>query len=175
MSKRLELLKEAMPHITKAAVLVNPDNPFFGLTLPALETAGSSLKIGLQRFDAHGPSDFEPAFLAMAKGGVDAAVIQEDAIFLSSARAIAARQSLPLAGSSEIAEAGGLIGYGADQLEMCRRAAVFVDKVLKGINPVDLPIEQADKFETVLNLRAAKTLGVTIPTSVLLRADRVIE
>src|SRR5829696_4439762 len=111
-------------------------------------------------------------------GGVDAAVIQEDAIFLSSARAIAdlaARQSLPLAGSSEIAEAGGLIGYGADQLEMCRRAAVFVDKVLKGINPVDLPVEQADKFETVLNLRAAKTLGVTIPTSVLLRADRVIE
>lgn len=178
MSKRLELLKEAMPHITKAAVLVNPDNPFFGLTLPALETAGSSLKIGLQRFDAHGPSDFEPAFLAMAKGGVDAAVIQEDAIFLSSARAIAdlaARQSLPLAGSSEIAEAGGLIGYGADQLEMCRRAAVFVDKVLKGINPLDLPVEQADKFETVLNLRAAKTLGVTIPTSVLLRADRVIE
>jgi putative tryptophan/tyrosine transport system substrate-binding protein len=178
MSKRLELLKEAMPHIAQVAVLVNPDNPFFGLTLPALETAGSSLKIGLQRFDAHGPNDFEPAFLAMAKGGVDAAVIQEDAIFLSSARAIAdlaARHSLPLAGSSEMAEAGGIIGYGADQLEMCRRAAVFVDKVLKGINPLDLPVEQADKFETVLNLRAAKTLGVTIPTSVLLRADRVIE
>jgi putative ABC transport system substrate-binding protein len=178
MTKRLELLKEAMPHITQVAILVKPDNPLFGSTLPALEIAGNSLKIGLQHFDAHRPSEFEAAFLAMAKGGVDAAVIQEDAIFLSNARAIAdlaARQLLPLAGFNELAEAGGLIGYGANQLEMCRRGAVFVDKVLRGINPVDIPVEQATKFETVLNMRAAKTLGVMIPTSILLRADRVIE
>jgi putative ABC transport system substrate-binding protein len=178
MAKRLELLKEAMPHITQVAILVKPDNPLFGSTLQALEIAASSLKIALQQFDAHEPGEFEAAFSAMAKRRVDAVVIQEDAVFLSNVRAIAdlaARHALPLAGFSELAEAGGLIGYGVNFLEMCRRGAVFVDKVLGGVKPVDIPIEQATKFETVLNMRAAKQLGVTIPTSILLRADRVIE
>jgi putative ABC transport system substrate-binding protein len=114
----------------------------------------------------------------MAKRRVDAVVTAEDAVFLSNVRAIAdlaARQSLPLAGFNELAEAGGLIGYGVDFHAMCRRGAVFVDKVLRGVKPDDIPVEQATKFETVLNMRTAKTLGVMIPTSILLRADRVIE
>jgi len=178
MAKRLELLKEAMPHITRVAILVKPDNPLFKSTLPVLEIAANSLKIELQQFGAHSPSEFEVAFLAMAKSHIDAIVFQEDAVFLGNLRAIAdlaARQSLPFAGSSEFAEAGALIGYGVDFLELCRRAAVFVDKIVRGAKPADVPVEQATKFETVLNIRAAKLLGVTIPTSILLRADRVIE
>jgi ABC-type uncharacterized transport system substrate-binding protein len=87
----------------------------------------------------------------------------------------AARRPRPFAGSSEFAEAGALIGYGVDFLDMCRSAAVFVDRILRGAKPADVPVEQATKFETVLNTRAAKSLGVAIPTSILLRADRVIE
>ena len=178
MAKRLELLKEAMPQIARVAILVKPDNPLFKSTLPVLESAANSLKIELQQFDAHSPGEFEMAFSAMARSRIDAIVIQEDAVFLGNLRAIAdlaARQSLPFAGSSEFAEAGALIGYGVDFLEMCRRAAVFVDKIVRGARPADVPVEQATKFETVLNMRAARSLGVTIPTSILLRADRVIE
>jgi ABC-type uncharacterized transport system substrate-binding protein len=177
-AKRLELLKEAMPHITEVAILVKPDNPLFVSMLQGLEIAADSLKVGLQRFDAHGPSEFEAAFLAMAKRRVDAVVTAEDAVFLSNVKAIAdlaARQSLPLAGFNELAEAGGLIGYGVNFHAMCQRGAVFVGKVLRGVKPVDIPVEQATKFETVLNIRTAKTLGVMIPRSILLRADRLIE
>jgi putative ABC transport system substrate-binding protein len=178
MARRLELLKEAIPHITRVAIIVKPDNPLFKSTLPVLEIAANSLKIELQQFDAYSPSEFEPAFLAMAKSHIDAIVFQEDAVFLGNLRAIAdlaARQSLPFAGSSEFAEAGALIGYGVDFLEMCRRSAVFVDKIVRGAKPSDLPVEQATKFETVLNIGAAKSFGITIPTSILLQADRVIE
>jgi putative ABC transport system substrate-binding protein len=178
MAKRLELLKEAMPHIARVAVLVKPDNPLFKSTLPVLETAATSLRVDLQRFDAHGPNDFAAAFSAMAKSRTEAIVFQEDAVFLGNLTAIAdlaTKYSLPFAGSSEFADAGALIGYGADFLDMCRRAAVFADKILKGARPADVPVEQASKFETVLNMTAAKSLGVTIPTSILLRADRVIE
>jgi ABC-type uncharacterized transport system substrate-binding protein len=177
-AKRLELLKEAMPHITEVAILVKPDNPLFVSMLQGLEIAADSLKVGLQRFDAHGPSEFEAAFLAMAKRRVDAVVTAEDAVFLSNVKAIAdlaARQSLPLAGFNELAEAGGLIGYGVNFHAMCQRGAVFVGKVLRGVKPVDIPVEQATKFETVLNIRTAKTLGVMIPASILLRSDRLIE
>jgi putative ABC transport system substrate-binding protein len=178
MAKRLELLKEAMPQITRVAVLVKPDNPLFRSTLPVLETAAKSLNVGLQRFDAHGPNEFAAAFSAMAKSRAQAIVLQEDAVFLGNLTAIAdlaAKHSLPFAGSSEFADSGALIGYGVDFLDMCRRAAVFVDKILKGARPADVPVEQATKFETVLNMTAAKSLGITIPTSILLRADRVIE
>jgi ABC-type uncharacterized transport system substrate-binding protein len=177
-AKRLELLKEAMPHVTEVAILVKPDNPLYVSMLQGLASAANSLHIGLQRFDAHQPSEFEAAFLAMAKRRVEAVMIAEDAVFLSNVRVIAdlaAGQSLPLVGFNEVAEAGGLIGYGVDFHAMCRRAAVFVDKVLRGVKPADIPVEQATKFETVLNVRAAKTLSIMVPTSILLRADRVIE
>jgi ABC-type uncharacterized transport system substrate-binding protein len=177
-AKRLELLKEVMPHITEVAILVKPDNPLYVSMVQGLESTANSLNIGLQRFDVHRPSEFEAAFLAMAKRRVDAVLIAEDAVFLSNVGAIAdlaARQSLPLAGFNEVAEAGGLIGYGVNFHAMCQRGASFVDKVLRGVKPADIPVEQATRFETVLNIRAAKTLSVMIPTSILLRADRVIE
>jgi putative ABC transport system substrate-binding protein len=178
LAKRLELLKEAIPHIARAAVLVKPDNPLFKSTLPVLQSAANALQLELQQFDAPGPGEFEAAFSAMAKRSVDAIVFQEDAVFLNNLKTIAelaARHSLPFAGSSEFAEAGALIGYGVDFMQMCRRAAVFVEKILKGAKPADLPVEQATTFETVLNLRAARSLGLTMPTSILLRAERVIE
>jgi putative tryptophan/tyrosine transport system substrate-binding protein len=177
-AKRLELLKEVMPHITEVAILVKPDNPLYVSMVQGLESTANSLNIGLQRFDVHRPSEFEAAFLAMAKRRVDAVLIAEDAVFLSNVGAIAdlaARQSLPLAGFNEVAEAGGLIGYGVNFHAMCQRGASFVDKVLRGVKPADIPVEQATRFETVLNIRAAKMLSVMIPTSILLRADRVIE
>ena len=178
MAKRLELLKAAMPQITKAAVLVNPSNPLFDTTLKALETAAKSLNVELQQFKVGGPTEFEAAFLAMARERVDALVIQEDAVFVSNTKAIvdlSSMQRLPLAGNEELAEAGGLIGYGADFLAMCRRAAVFVSTILKGGKPASIPVEQATKFALVINLKTAKTLGLTMPLGLLNAADKVIE
>src|SRR5262245_45667580 len=178
MAKRLELLKAAMPQITKAAVLVNPGNPLFDTTLKALEIAAKSLNIDLQQIRVAGLTEFEAAFLAIAKERADAIVIQEDAVFVSNTKAIvdlASKQRLPLAGNDELAEAGGLIGYGVDFLAMCRRAAVFVSAVLKGGKPASIPVEQAAKFRFVINLKTAKALGLTVPLGLLNAADQVIE
>jgi putative ABC transport system substrate-binding protein len=178
MAKRIEMLKEIMPRIRHVAIPVKPDNPFFETALRALENPAKSLNIRLQQFEMRGPNDFADTFATMTKSGVDAVVILEDAVFVSNARAIAdlaAKQRLPSAGFDEFAEAGGLIGYGVDFLQMYRRAAVFVDKILKGANPADIPVEQATKFVVVFNLKTANALGFDVPTSILLRADRVIE
>jgi putative tryptophan/tyrosine transport system substrate-binding protein len=178
MAKRLELLKEAMPDIAEVGVLVKPDNALFLPTLQALEVAARSLGVRLQQFVARGPSEFETAFLEMARRRVDAVVMQEDAVFVSNVRAmanLASKQRLPSAGFNEFAEAGGLIGYGASFEEMCRRAGFFVDAILKGGKPAVIPVEQAAKFELVLNLKTAKALGRAMPTFILLRADKVIE
>jgi putative ABC transport system substrate-binding protein len=178
MAKRLELLKEAMPGITQVGVLVKPDNPLFLPTLQSLEIAAESLGVRLRQFVARGPMELESAFSEMARRGVDAVVLQEDAVFVSSVSAIvdlAAKHRLASAGFVESAEAGGVIGYGASFIEMCRRAGFFIDAILKGGKPADIPVEQATRFEFVLNLRTAKALGVNMPTSILLRADKVIE
>jgi putative tryptophan/tyrosine transport system substrate-binding protein len=114
----------------------------------------------------------------MAERQVGAVVIQEDAVYANNVAAIvefATKQRIPSAGFNELATTGGLIGYGVNFLEMSRRAAVFVDKILKGEKPADIPVEQASKFEVVLNMKTAKALGITVPTSLLLRADEVIE
>jgi ABC-type uncharacterized transport system substrate-binding protein len=115
------------------------------------------------------------AALSLAANAQQAGKIARLGFLGATFASLAAEHSLPFTGSSEFAEAGALIGYGADFLDMCRRSAVFVDKILKGARPADIPVEQATKFETVLNLTVAKSLGVKIPTSILLRADRVIE
>jgi putative ABC transport system substrate-binding protein len=178
MAKRLELLKDTIPHIRRVAVLVKPDNPLFKATLPVIQHAADTLNVELQRYDAHGPAEFGPAFAAMAGNRVEAIIVQEDAVYLNNLRQIidlATQRSLPVASSGEFGEAGALITYGADFHEMCRHAALFVDKILRGIKPADLPVDRATKFETVLNIRAAKTLGLSIPSLTLLRADRVIE
>ena len=178
MAKRIEMLKDVIPRISQVAILVKPDNPFFGTALRALEIPAKSLNVRLHQFEVRGPNDFADAFVAIAKSGVDAAVILEDAVFVSNARAIAelaTKQRLPSAGFDEFAEAGGLIGYGVDFLEMYRRAAVFVDKILKGAKPADIPVEQATKFVIVINMKTAKALGLTVPPSLLTRVDEVIE
>jgi putative ABC transport system substrate-binding protein len=170
MAKRMEMLKDVVPRVSQVAILVKPDNPFFGTALRALEMPAKSMNVRLQQFEVHGPNDFGDAFVAMAKRGVDAVVILEDAVFVSNARAIAdlpAKHRLPSAGFNEFAEAGGLIGYGVNFLEMYRRAAVYVDKILKGTKPAE--------FAIVANTKTAKALGLEIPQSLLARADEVIE
>ena len=177
-SKRLELLREAAPRITRVAYLLNPANSASGPGIAALEIAAKSLKLGIQPFEVRAPNEFDSVFTTMAKRHVDAIVVQADTIFIINAKAVAdlaATRQFPSAGLKEFAEAGGLIGYGPNLLEMYRHAAVFVDKILKGAKPGDLPIERATTFELVINMKTAKTLGLTIPPSVLLRADQVIQ
>lgn len=182
MGKRLELLKEIIPRIARLGVLVNPDNPLFavnsGPAVRAMRTTANAMKIALQPFEARGTNEFDSVFSAMAKKRVDAVEIVEDGLFLANARAIAdlaAKQKLPSAGFKEFADAGGLIGYGVNNIDMFRRAAVFVDKILKGAKPGDLPVEQPTKFELVINMKTANALGIKIPNSILVRADKVIE
>ena len=176
-AKRLELLKEAMPRSSHVAFLVNPAYPPAG-ALQAMEPVAKVLKLELRQVAARGPGEFDRTFAAMAQGHVDAVVVQGDTLFTVNAKAIAdlaIKHRLPSAGGVDFAEAGGMIGNGADSIEGYRRAATFVDKILKGANPGDLPIERATKFYLVINLKTAKALGITIPQSLLLRADEVIQ
>ena len=177
-AKRLELLKEAMPLITQVAVLMNPVSLQKAPILEAMEVAAKSLKVELQPFEAQYPTQFEGAFSTMHNRRVDAVVISEDPMLNANTGAIAdlaAKQRLASIGFREFAEAGGVIGYGVNLLEMWRRAAYFVDRILKGAKPGDLPIERATRFELVINLKTTKALGLTIPQSLLLRADEVIQ
>ncbi|HZY31029.1 MAG TPA: ABC transporter substrate-binding protein [Candidatus Methylomirabilis sp.] len=160
------------------AYLLNPANATSALILPGMRASAKSLKLELQPFEVRAPKEFGGTFSAMAKGRVDAVLVSTDTLFASSAKEIAelaAKQRLPTAGGKEFAEAGGLIGYGANDAELYRRGAYFVDRILKGAKPADLPVEQAMKFELVVNLKTAKALGLTIPQSVLIRADEVIQ
>jgi putative tryptophan/tyrosine transport system substrate-binding protein len=177
-AKRLELLKEVFPRSRHFAALVNPDNPMVQPIIQEMRAPAGTLEIELQLFEARGPAEFENAFLAMAKSRVDAVTVIEDPMFIAHAGRIgkiASGRRLPLAGFREIVDAGGLVAYGVRWHEMYRRAAVFVDKILKGAKPSDLPIEQATRFDLVVNLKAAKALGVEIPPTLLARADEVIE
>jgi putative ABC transport system substrate-binding protein len=177
-SKRLEVLKEACPSILHPSALSNPDNPVSRPIIPAMQSAATALSLTLGVTRAEGPSKFDRAFETMARGRVDSVVVTEDGEFAPNFRAIAAlalENKLPSIGAKEYAEAGGLIGYGADILALYRRAAYFVDRILKGAKPVDLPVEQPTKFELVVNLRTAKALGHTILETFLVRADEVID
>jgi putative ABC transport system substrate-binding protein len=178
-AKRLDLLKETLPHLMRVAVLFNPDNSATtGPGLAAMEIAAQSLKVELQQSVVRGPNEFDSAFEKMAQGHVEAVEITDDGNLLANIGAIAAlatKWRLLSIGGEELARAGGVIGYGVDIPAMWRQAAVLVDKILKGAKPADLPIEQATRFTTVVNLKAAKAIGITVPTSILLRADEVIE
>ena len=178
-AKRIELLRECIPHLTKAGALVNPDNTAtMGPSLRAAEAAARSLKVEIQSFQVRGPNEFAAAFESMEKGQLQAVLISDDAVIRASGGQIAASAAirrLPSVGNKEFAQAGGLLGYGVDQVETFRRAALFVDRILKGANPADIPIEQATKFELIVNLKTAKTLGITLPPTLLARADEVIE
>ena len=177
-AKRLELLKEAFPHISRPAALSNPDNPVSRPIIPAMQAAAASLGLIVEVVRTQSPSEFSLAFAAMAKSHVDSVVVTEDGEFAASFRAIATlalADKLPSIGAREYADAGGLIGYGVNILGLYRRAAYFVDRILKGAKPADLPIEQPTKFELIVNLKTAKTLGLDLPAKLLALADEVIE
>ena len=149
-----------------------------GPVLKAMEATAKSLKLELPQFLVRGPGEFDSAFAAMVKRRVDAVVSTDDGMLTANAEAIAnlaVKMRLPSIGLGEFAEAGGLMAYGVNRLESFRRAATFVDKILKGAKPGDLPVEQATRFETVLNLKTAKALGIKFPPAILARAERVIE
>jgi putative tryptophan/tyrosine transport system substrate-binding protein len=178
MAKRLELLKEIVPAITQAAVLFNPGNAANGPVRQAMETTAKALQVGLQPFELRGSSDLERVFAAMADSKIDALVVHDDQVLIGNAKAIAtfaAQQKLPSCGFLEFAVAGGLAAYGVNFVELCRRAAYFVDKILKGTTPANLPVEQPTKFELSINLKTANALGLQVPPMLLARADEVIE
>ena len=174
--KGLELLKETVPKVRRVAILSNPANQAHALALK--EVAARSAGVHLQLLEARGPNEFDGAFAAMARERVGALLVMADSTFgfhRARLRDLAAKGRLPtMYGLREHTEAGGLMSYGADARDNFRRAATYVDKILKGAKPGDLPIEQPTKFELVINLKTAKTLGLTIPPSVLGRADEVI-
>jgi putative ABC transport system substrate-binding protein len=178
-AKQLELLKETVPKIRRVAILSNPTNAYHQLAIREVNVAARSLGVQLQILEARGPNEFDAAFAAMAKERVGALLVVSDAI-LNSHRTrladLAARSRLPAAyGVRESVEAGGLMSYGPSLLDSHRRAATYVDKILKGAKPAELPVEQPTKFELVINLKTAKALGLTISQTLLLRADHVIE
>jgi putative tryptophan/tyrosine transport system substrate-binding protein len=176
--KRLELLKENVPGLTEVGVLLNPANPISEPIIPAMEVAATSLKLELAQFAVRGPAEFEGSFAAMATRRVGALVVLDDNMLITQAQAVAnlaLQQRLPSSGFTEFAVAGGLIAYGVSVPDMFRRAAAYVDKILKGARPGDLPVEQPTKFELVINLKTAKALGLAIPDKLLAVADEVIE
>ena len=177
-AKRLELIKEVFPHVARVAALSNPNNPVSKPIIPAMQAVATPLKLDFEVAEVQGPTEFDKAFTSMAERRVDAVVITEDGEFAASFGAIATlaiAKKLASIGAQEYAQAGGLIGYGVDLLGLYRRAAYFVDKILKGAKPADLPIEQPTRFELVINLKTAKTLGLEIAPSMLARADETIE
>jgi putative ABC transport system substrate-binding protein len=177
--KGLELLKETIPKVRRIAILSNPANPSHALAIRDLQVAARSLGVQLQLLAAGGPTEFDGAFAAMAKEHAGALLVAADSLFnLHRTRIadLATRRRLPtMFGIRENVEAGGLMSYGPSLPDLWRRTATFVDKILKGAKPADVPVEQPTRFELTINLKTAKALGLTIPQSVLARADQIIE
>jgi putative ABC transport system substrate-binding protein len=177
-AKRVDLLKAALPDLVRVGILVNPENvtmKFIGLR--AEEQMAQALNVTVQRLEVRRLEDLDAAF-KIAKTQTGAVVVSDEALFAGVPKHIAdlaVRNRVPSIGFTTFAEAGGLIGYGVDWFDIWRRAAIYVDKILKGAKPADLPVEQPTKFELVINLKTAKALGLTIPQTLLLRADEVIQ
>jgi putative ABC transport system substrate-binding protein len=177
--KQLQLLREVVPSVSRVAVLWNPANPGSAAQLREVEAAGKTLKMQFQALEARVPQEIDNAFAAMTRERAGALLILADAIFTNQRKQIAElsrKRRLPsVYGVSGYAEVGGLMVYSVDPVDLEGRAAIYVDKILKGAKPGDLPVEQPTKFELVINLKTAKTLGLTIPQSILARAAQVIE
>jgi len=175
--KRVQLLKEVIPKLARLAVLGNPTHPAYASQVKTLETGVRALGGQLEVIAVRGPNEFEAVF-KIARNSQ--ALLQLDDVLLTTHRArlveLTAQNRLPaIYGSREFVDAGGLVAYGVNYPDMYRRAATYVDKILKGAKPADLPVEQPTKFELVINLKTAKALGLRIPQSVLARADQIIE
>ena len=177
--KRLQLLKEAIPRLSRVALLVNPDSQISRRYIETSQASAPALGLTVRIFEARLLDDFQPAFDAMARGSMQAVSINADGLIYQAKEMIAklalARRMALVAYSRETFDAGALMSYGPDNVQATHRAAALVDKILKGTKPGDLPVEQPAKFELGINLSVAKTLGLTIPPSVLGRADQVIE
>lgn len=177
--KRLELLKELLPGLTRVAVLRNPTNLTHAILLRETQTAAMTLGTTPLSFDFTSESDLEAAFGAMARERVQAAVVLPQPLVVALRRPIAElaiRHRMPVMfPSPESVETGGLVAYGPSHTELWQRAASYVDRILKGARPADLPIEQPTRFDLVLNVKTARALGLTIPSSLLLRAHQTFE
>jgi len=178
--KRLEILRELVPRVTRVAVLMNPSNPFTALAWKETRAAAETARVTVLPAEVRAADQFEAAFAAIAKGKPDALIVIADRPFLISHRArivaFAAQQRLPsMYPYREFVDEGGLAAFGANYVEMFRRSAIYVDKILKGAKPADLPVEQPTKVELIINLKTAQTLGLKVPPPLLLRADALIQ
>ena len=178
-AKRLELLKEAAPTVSRVGILGNPSNPAEVHLAKALEAPSRALGLTLLRVSVRSPGDYLEAFAMLAHQQADALIVAENASNVDHRQLIvsfAATRRLPTVfGERGSVEAGGLMSYGTDFTDLLRRSATYIDKILKGAKPADLPVEQPTKFEFVINVKTARALGLTIPPSLLLRADHVVE
>jgi putative ABC transport system substrate-binding protein len=178
-AKSLELLKEAVPGLSRVAVLWDPATPSHRPGLNAVEAMGRALGLRLQTLAVRSPTEFDSAFSAIVQERAGGVVVLSTPLFMGGARRLAElamKHKLPtMFGPREHVEGGGLMSYSPDRADLYRRAATYVDKILKGTKPADLPVQQATKFELVINLKTAKAIGLTIPQSVLGRADHIIE
>jgi ABC-type uncharacterized transport system substrate-binding protein len=176
--KQLELLKEAFPKISHVAVLSETANTGNAASLGEMKVAAEALRVTLQRLEVRGPDDFEPAFSAIKRERASALIVLRNNVIrahLAQIVGLAIKSRLPaLYPDSFSTDAGGLMSYGPKPFEQSRRVAIYVDKILKGAKPADLPVEQPTKFEFVINLKTARQIGLTIPPNVLARADKVI-
>ena len=177
-TKRLELLKDVAPLASRIAVFLNPANRSNPLQLKDIQAAAPAFRVKLLSLEIKGPDDIDPAFATIVKERAGALIVLGDRLFATHQRRIielSVKSRLPTIYSQWLyVEAGGLMSYGANFTDQYRRAATYVDKILKGAKPADLPVEQPKKFEFVINLKTAKQIGLTIPPNVLARADRVI-
>jgi len=177
-AKRVELIKEAVPGVTRLGVLVNPANPSGEAALTAMQRTARSLRVELLTVNVRAVDDIAAAFAMLTSRGAQALTFIEDPLLISNAHYIAqlaTQNRLPMIGEKPAVEAGALMAYAADRYDLWFRTAFFVDKILKGTQPADLPIEQAAKFELIISLKTAKALGLTIPLPLLARADELIE
>jgi putative ABC transport system substrate-binding protein len=177
--KRLELLMDMLPKLSRVAVLMNPDNPVSAVFLEDTQVAARSVAIDVQRLDAHNPAEIERAFGAALGAQASALIVFDDPVLWSYRPrivALAATQRIAVMyGLRDFVDDGGLMSYGPNRPDQYRRTAVYVDKILKGAKPADLPVEQPTRFDLVINLKTAKALGLTVPPQLVARADEVIE
>ena len=179
MAKSVELLKTILPGLTRLGVIVDPATPSHAPVLKSVESSGRALGLHVHAVPASDVAAFEPAFAGLARERVGAVLVLSTPLFMGEAKQLASlglRHKLPtMFGPREHVVAGGLASYSPDRADLYRRGAAYADKILKGANPANLPVQQATKFELVINVKTAKTLGITIPAEILTRADEIIE
>jgi len=178
-AKQLEIMQQALPHMTRVGVLLTSTAPSHHPASHAVAAAAQQLGVQVLTVPVRTPEDLDGAFAMMARGRVNGFLAVASPLTRSQ-RALLAELALKyrlagMFGTKENVEAGGLMSYAPDLVDLTQRAATYIDKILKGVKPADLPVEQASKYELIINLKTAKTLGITIPRSVLLRADKILE